>query len=132
MSSEGTITVSDQCIGCDHLQYRDGGHCYMFKTEPANCAKNTARRARFGTIGMVAGRGHMSALMLAALAGMHYDVAIFDDEPVRERSSPPKPEPRILTIPKPSRPWPRVRDLPRGKADRKAAKRARQAARGQP
>jgi hypothetical protein len=34
----------NNCAACDHKKHPDGGHCYMFRTEPEGvCMKHTAR-----------------------------------------------------------------------------------------
>lgn len=39
------------CNTCDHKQFPDGGHCYMFKTEPSvTCNAHTARSMRGVTL----------------------------------------------------------------------------------
>lgn len=43
------------CSTCDHKQYPDGGHCYMFKTEPVEtCQMHTAMRIKFIVSGISA------------------------------------------------------------------------------
>ena len=34
IKADGPRKYLDMCEGCKYLQYKDGGHCYMFKEQP--------------------------------------------------------------------------------------------------
>lgn len=41
-------TPNNHCDTCDHSQYKDGGHCYMFREEPEDCQiKSTKMKGIF-------------------------------------------------------------------------------------
>jgi hypothetical protein len=62
--------MSNNCETCQHKANPQGGHCYMFKTEPSEkCMQHTERKAlNIGTIGHISRRGNTSLLAVALAA----------------------------------------------------------------
>lgn len=58
----------NNCAMCDHSKPKQGGHCYMFKTEPEGvCGQHTSRKMRVGTIGHVS---RSTTALTAAIAAV--------------------------------------------------------------
>lgn len=56
----------NNCSMCEHSKLKQGGHCYMFKSEPEGvCGQHSARKVRVGTIGHV---DHGKTTLTAAIA----------------------------------------------------------------
>ena len=61
----------NNCETCDHKKHPDGGHCYMFRTEPDEvCMIHTLRKT------VIIGRPSMLSMVLAAALA---DAPLIDD-----------------------------------------------------